>query len=48
MSLAQGFWALITAACVIWYSTITLYVAVKGFGDIRRMLKNLGAMKMNE
>lgn len=48
MSLAQGFWALVTAACVIWYMTITIYVAVKGLGDIRGMLKNLGEMKVNE
>ncbi|NLP12719.1 hypothetical protein GX408_20145 [bacterium] len=48
MSLAQGFWALITAACVLWYLTVTLYVAVRGLGDIRRMLQNLSEMKINE
>ena len=35
------FWLLLTAACVAWYSTITVYVAVKGVGDIRRMLHRL-------
>jgi hypothetical protein len=29
-------------ACVIWYSTITVYVAIKGAGDIKQMLARLG------
>ncbi len=32
------FWWLVTAACVVWYSTITVYVAIKGCFDIRAML----------
>jgi hypothetical protein len=32
-------------ACVIWYSTITVYVAIKGAGDIKQMLARLGANK---
>jgi hypothetical protein len=36
------FWWLVTMACVVWYSTITVYVAVKGSRDVRQMLKNLG------
>ena len=28
-------------ACVIWYSTITVYVAIKGASDIRNMLARL-------
>ena len=28
-------------ACVIWYSTITVYVAIKGAGDIKNMLARL-------
>ena len=35
------FWLLLTAACVIWYSTITVYVAIKGVTDIREMLAAL-------
>ncbi len=35
------FWWLVTAACVIWYSTITVYVAIKGCFDIREMLDRL-------
>lgn len=35
------FWWLITMACIIWYLTITIYVAIKGAGDIKGMLKRL-------
>ncbi|HEY6192351.1 MAG TPA: hypothetical protein VI215_08525 [Bacteroidota bacterium] len=35
------FWWLLTMACVAWYSTITIYVAVKGLKDIRGMLRRL-------
>lgn len=37
------FWFSLTMACVLWYSTITILVAVKGFGDVRGMLKRLAA-----
>ena len=39
------FWWALTAACVIWYSTITVYVAIKGAADIKNMLARLGAEK---
>ena len=35
------FWWLLAMACVIWYSSITIYVAIKGVTDIKNMLKNL-------
>jgi hypothetical protein len=35
------FWALLTAACVLWYSTVTVYVAIRGVFDIRSMLARL-------
>jgi len=35
------FWLLITVAVIVWYSTITVYVAVKGSKDIRDMLARL-------
>lgn len=35
------FWLLMTAACVLWYSTITVYVAIKGVTDIKEMLTRL-------
>jgi hypothetical protein len=36
-------WWLITMACIAWYSTVTVYVAVKGVADIRKMLARLSA-----
>ena len=36
------FWAALTIACVVWYSTITVYVTIKGVVDIRQMLTRLG------
>ncbi len=41
MNVDHWFWALVTAAVIIWYSTITVYVAIKGVGDIKGMLKSL-------
>ena len=38
----HGFWWILTMMCVIWYSTITVYVAVRGAIDIKDMLKRLG------
>ena len=39
--LNHWFWWALTMACVVWYSTITVYVAIKGAGDIRNMLARL-------
>jgi len=39
------FWWLLTMACVVWYSTITIYVSVKGVADIRDMLRRLSLRK---
>jgi hypothetical protein len=35
------FWWLVTAAVVLWYSTITIYVSIRGMRDIRGMLQRL-------
>jgi hypothetical protein len=35
------FWGAITVVCLAWYSTVTIYVAIKGVGDIRSMLRRL-------
>lgn len=35
------FWWALSMACVVWYSTITVYVAIKGAGDIKNMLARL-------
>ena len=39
--LKQGFWLLLSAAAIIWYSTITIYIAWKGITDIKKMLARL-------
>lgn len=39
------FWWLMTAAVVIWYSTVTIYVAVRGTLDIKHMLARLEATR---
>lgn len=38
---SHWFWFLLTMACVIWYSTVTVYVAIKGVADIKGMLARL-------
>ena len=35
------FWGALTIACMVWYSTITIYVAIRGAADIRGMLRRL-------
>ena len=35
------FWGLLTLAVLVWYSTITVYVGIRGFADIKQMLRNL-------
>jgi len=39
--MAQWFWLVLVAACVVWYSTVTVYVAIKGVTDIKSMLRHL-------
>ena len=36
------FWWALSMACVVWYSTVTVYVAIKGSSDIKNMLARLG------
>jgi hypothetical protein len=38
---AHWFWWLVTLAVLVWYSTVTIYVAFKGARDIRQMLRRL-------
>jgi hypothetical protein len=42
------FWWLLTAACILWYSTLTLYIAIRGGFDIRRMLAALRKQESSE
>jgi hypothetical protein len=34
-------WWLLTMACIAWYSSVTVYVSVKGALDIKGMLRRL-------
>lgn len=43
MTHGHSIWFWLVWACVIWYSTITVYVSIKGVLDIRNMLANLKA-----
>jgi len=40
-------WGFLAFACIVWYSTITIYVAIKGSYDIRNMLRTLSKSKDN-
>ncbi len=35
------FWFLLLTAGLVWYSTVTIYVAIKGAVDIQQMLRRL-------
>ncbi len=48
MSFGEKFWWVMTAAAVFWYSTITVYVAIRGAFDIKYMLRRLAADQSNE
>ena len=42
------FWGLLTLAVLAWYSTITVYVSIKGVFDIKHMLARLSALAAEE
>ena len=39
------FWWLTTAAVMAWYSTVTIYVGIKGALDIKHMLARLQSLQ---
>lgn len=41
MSHGHEFWWLLLWACVAWYSTVTVYIAVRGTLDVKEMLERL-------
>jgi hypothetical protein len=43
--MAIDFWWWLTVACLVWYSTITVYVSVRGIFDIKHMLARLAALR---
>ena len=42
---AANFWWALTWICVLWYSSLTVYVAFKGAFDIKKMLARLKGSK---
>jgi GH15 family glucan-1,4-alpha-glucosidase len=44
----KQFWFLLTTACLVWYSTVTVYVAFKGAADIKNMLARLAGKQRGE
>jgi len=42
------FWGAATLMCLTWYSTITIYVAIKGARDIQNMLRRLSDSREQE
>jgi hypothetical protein len=42
------FWLTLMAAVLIWYSTITLYISVRGAIDIKEMLARLDQRAKDE
>ncbi|MBK9129269.1 MAG: hypothetical protein IPM13_15935 [Phycisphaerales bacterium] len=42
------FWWLLTLACLAWYATVTVYVAIRGARDIRVMLARLAQTRASE
>jgi hypothetical protein len=38
---AADFWLIVTIACLLWFSTVTVYVAIRGAFDIKHMLARL-------
>jgi hypothetical protein len=41
MKLSHAFWYLMMTAVVVWYSSVTIYVAIRGSIDIKQMLRRL-------
>ena len=39
--MSHWFWGILAASVLVWYSTITVYVAIRGVKDIRGMLARL-------
>jgi len=40
-----NFWWLVVVTCLVWYSTITVYVSIRGLRDIKNMLARLRALQ---
>ena len=47
MEIYRWFWSLLTVSALVWYSTITLYIAYRGVFDIQHLLKKLSGGDFN-
>lgn len=47
-ALLHPFWFLIIVAVMVWYSTITVYVAIRGAFDIKHMLERLEKIRQED
>jgi hypothetical protein len=45
---AASFWWWLTIACLVWYTSVTAYVSVRGAIDIKGMLARLSASQDEE
>ncbi len=43
-----SFWYWLMIACLVWYSTITVYVSVRAVWDIRSMLARIRATETSQ
>jgi hypothetical protein len=41
-------WFVVIVICLVWYSTVTVYVAIRGALDIKGMLARLGRSKTED
>ncbi len=39
------FWLVLTIVALVWYGLVTIYVAIRGAGDIRNMLAHLQRLR---
>jgi len=46
--MAVSFWWWLTAICLVWYSTVTVYVTIRGGFDIKRMLARLDELRTDD
>ena len=45
MSSWVWFWLVLCVASVVWYSSVTIYVAIRGALDIKSMLRTLADLR---
>lgn len=46
--IAERFWFFLTLAALAWYSSVTIYVAIRGVTDIREMIARLKQRPSND